>query len=596
MEPAEAGSPIFPTLVDAVRAHAEGGRSATVGVAGDDEHDYPAFWNRVLAWRAELQRLGLRGGDRVAVEVDTTTEVMTLVIAVLAAGAVLVPLSAAGALRVGARSTRQVRDAVRASGARWCVVVGQPESYREALCDIGHQVAVLSATEHKPSAEVCVDPRQRVGIDPDQPALIQFSSGSVTEPKGILLTHRNLTANLDALTRCIGSHGQRCVFWLPLSHDMGLIGCFAAGLYGGTALRALAPRTFVRDPLRWIRELGEFRATHTTAPPFGFDLARRQAERDPAKLNGVDLSALRVAITGAERIWPNLGRDFEKAFAAVGLRRDVVLPAYGLAENCVAVACREPLRPTTERAFDADELERGTLVPVDAGSAGNRSVRRFVGHGSVLPGTEMRIVSHDGEVLPDGRVGEIRVGGEAASHTLLDADGSYRAARQDDGMIASGDLGAVLDGELFVVGRTKEVLTYAGRMIAPADVEQTVLQAASDQLHGAAAAAVADPDATNEDLVLFLELARPMGKQEERVLARAVRFAVLHDFQVPVRQIFLGRRGTLPRTASGKIQRRRLGTEYLDGTLDHSFRPALPPVRRDAATGSEHRKMDAGVG
>ncbi|MGK5630464.1 AMP-binding protein [Streptomyces sp. URMC 123] len=546
----------YPTVVDAVRAHADAAVPATVGAAGDAELPYAEFWARASGCAARLREEGVRPGDPVAVEMETATATLCAAVGVLASGAVLVPLAAAGRPRPGSVESRRTVDAIRAVGARHCLAGRGADSTARALAEAGLTTVVLPTARMVDGASAARLPP----CDPDAPALVQFSSGSLAAPKGIVLSHRNLAVNLHGLVRRIAMVAARCVIWLPLSHDMGLLGSFAGSLYRGSAFRALSPRAFILDPLSWIEELSAFRATHTSAPPFGYDMAVRRAARHPARLAGLDLSSLLAAVIGAERIPPRLCERFEAAFAAYGLRRHTVLPAYGLAENGVVVALRRPLVPSAVTEADPEELERGRLTAARSAGRHGRPARPLIGHGPPVEGTEVRIVGADGERLGPGLVGEIRIGGEAACRRLVGADGDRRPARGPDGLVPTGDLGALLDGELYVVGRCKEALVHAGRTIAPADVEQTVLDAAPGQVTAAAAVGVPRREA-GDDLVLFLEVRYGVTEAERARLTDAVRLAVLREFRMPVHEIHLGAYGALPRTTSGKVRRLALAAE-----------------------------------
>ncbi|MFV2120079.1 AMP-binding protein, partial [Streptomyces sp. Act-28] len=460
-----------------------------------------------------------------------------------------------------------------------------PEAFASTAAEAGLRTTVLAVEEIAAPGDPAPAPPHTPAGDPDDAALIQFSSGSLAAPRGIVLTHRNLVANLHALTERVGLVGGRTLVWLPLSHDMGLIGGYAGSLYRGSAFRALPPRAFIRDPLRWMEELAGFRATHTAGPPFGYEMAVRRARHAGSRLAGLDLSALRAGVIGAERVPAELCERFEKTFRPHGARRHVLLPAYGLAENCVAVACRAPLRPTGLADFDPTGLEHGLLTPLPPRTVPHARpaddggpVRRLVGHGAPLPGTDVRIVSPDGRPLPEGRIGEIRIGGEAVTAHTLDADGETRPARGDDGLVGTGDLGAFLDGELYVVGRSKEVVAHAGRLVAAVDIEQTVMAAAPDRLAAAAAVAVDAGDTAGDTLVVVLEPYQRISEAEQADLAGSVRVAVLRDFRLPVREVLIGRRGSMPRTTSGKIQRLRLASDYLAGTLPAGITPAPGPA------------------
>ncbi|MET9550062.1 AMP-binding protein [Streptomyces sp. NPDC006627] len=562
MKPPGTGAAPFATLLDALRAHAEAGVAHTVGAAEDVWLTYPDLWGRVGACATRLSTAGVRPGDHVAVEMGTSTAVLCAALGVLASGAVLVPVGAVRSPRPDSVDSQRLMGVVRASGARWYLTPEDPETRRRMLGAYGAKVEVVPVEGLAAAGEVHALP----GVVPEQAALLQFSSGSLAAPKGIVLSHRNLVANMWAFLHRIGLLSGRGVTWLPLSHDMGLIGSFLGCLYGGSAFHASAPSMFVRDPLRWLEEMAAFGATHSSGPPFALDLVIRRAERSPARLAGLDLSALRAIVIGSERIPPHLCERFETVLAPCGLRRHTLLPGYGLAENCLAVALREPLVPSSVIAADPVRLERGRLTQAATDEAGPARARPLIGHGEPLQGTEIRIVSSNGIPVGPGLVGEIRIGGDAACQWLVGPDGSRRPARGPDGLVPTGDLGSFIDGELYVVGRIKETLKHAGRTIAPADVEQAALDAAPDLLAAAAAVATGEED-TADRLVLFLEVTRRLQPPEEARLADGVRLAVLRDFGMPTQAVYVGRRGALPRTTSGKVRRLSLAGELRSGRL-----------------------------
>ncbi|WP_093797652.1 AMP-binding protein [Streptomyces sp. Wb2n-11] len=595
------------TLIEAVYAHARDGIAGELCAADHGAHageviDYRTFWYRAVACALGLRQRGVRTGDHVALVMHTTLETMIATVGVQAAGGVLVPLRAVARPRPGSQHALRARDAMALGRARWCLTPpGGTDAYAGLARDAGLPTTALPVGEFVPAAPTPVSapvPPPPVALDPNGAALLQFSSGSTSAPKGILLTHRNLAVNLTALNDRVGYHCGRGVFWLPLSHDMGLIGCFASSLFSGSSVRALPPESFVRDPLRWITELSDFRATHTAGPPFGYELAGRRARERFTRPSALDLSALEVALIGAERITPALCAEFERALAPQGLKPHVLLPAYGLAENCVAVAARRPLTPTTVRVFDRRALGEGRLVASEAphGAAGSPPVgtQSLVGHGTAVTGTRVRVTALDGrrDALPDGCVGEIHVGGEAATARMV--TGGRWEPVHPDGFVPTGDLGAYAEGELFVVGRLKETFKHAGMVYAPGDLEAVALAACPPSVTAAVVVPVTPEDEAAESVVLFLEIsgspvsaARGAGDAESGEdtpgIADTVRLAVLREFGMPVRDVFVVARGLLPRTASGKVQRTRLAAAYVSHGAD-GVPGRRQPDSRDVAT------------
>ncbi|MFE6382404.1 AMP-binding protein [Streptomyces roseolus] len=589
------------TWVDAVYAHACDGVAAELGATSGsgmgEQISYPAFWRQVVTFADGLRQRGVRPGDHVALVMQTSLETMIATVAVQAAGGVLVPLRAIGHLRQGSQQAQRTLDALGVGEAGWCLAPAEwVDAYAALIRTAGLSTVALSTRDfasvpaNSPSGPV---PPPPLALDPGQAALLQFSSGSTSVPKGILLTHSNLAANATALNERVRYHRGRGVFWLPLSHDMGLLGCFASSMFSGSSVRAIPPETFARDPLRWITELSAFQATHTAGPPFAYDLVARRVKERPAQSAGLDLSALEVALIGAERISPSLCAEFERTLAPLGLRPHALLPAYGLAENCVAVAAREPLTPTTVRHFDRQALGEGRLVtapdrtsPLPSADA---DVQPLVGHGAAVSGTRIRVTAVGGRnALPDGRVGEIHISGDSATARIVAQDGHENLVHPD-GFVPTGDLGAFAEGELFVVGRLKESFKHAGLLYAPSDLETVALAACPSSVTAVVVVPVAPENEPAESIVLFIEcspsrtVAAEGGEKtgDESRLVNTVRLALLREFHMPVRDAFVVARGMLPRTASGKVQRTRLGAAYLASGA------AGVPGRRQAPYASE---------
>ncbi|WP_165956511.1 AMP-binding protein [Kribbella antibiotica] len=553
--------PEYATLLLAVADHARVGNPNTIGACDDTESEYvdrtysEVFAHTIGAAR-QLIAHGIQPGDAVGVDMTTGPDLPVAILAVLAAGAALVPLR--GGLRDGFsdRDRAVAEHAVSIAGVRWCLA---PRRRLPAYRSLGLTAWSIEGIASAPAAE---DAQLPVPADPEATALIQFSSGSTAAPRGIVLTHGNLAANMQELSRRarMGS-GARLFSWLPFSHDLGLVASFFGSLYGGTGFRAMPPEAFVRDPLRWLRELSAFRATISAGPPFGYLMVLQHAKRRAAELSGCDLSSIESLSIGSERVPAELCRVFPTAFAPIGLRPNVMLACYGLAENCAGVASPIPGSPLTVCTVDRAALAAGDFKLSEAADAS-----AIVGHGVPLPGTELRIVDADGAVLAADRVGEIQISGASTAQQILREPGRAEPAGQD-GFVATGDLGCFHQGELFVVGRIKELFKYAGRTFSPFEIETAVFRARIPGVTGVAMTPVrAENDAT-ESVLIILELARKAGPD----VARTVGATLLREFGVPVREVHQARPRGIPRTTSGKIQRAALAEAWLTGELTEKF-------------------------
>ncbi len=389
-------------------------------------------------------------------------------------------------------------------------------------------------------------------------AFVQFTSGSTSAPKGVALTHANLSANVGAFARALGvprADGDVAVSWLPLNHDMGLVGMAIGALYSGTPCVLLTPQAFVKRPVDWLRAITRHRGSISFAPNFAYDLCVRRVK----DLSGLDLSSWRVAGCGAEPIHPPTLAAFAEKFAEVGFRETSFMTCYGLAEHVLGATFPPRGRlPRTARVA-ADELtERRVAVPYD----GPRPAVSLVSCGSALPGHQIQIVGEGGQPLPDNHVGEILLAGPSV---ML---GYYKQnALTDqtvrDGWLHTGDLGFLAEGELFVCGRVKDVIIVHGRKYPPQDLEWAV-----DGVAGLRRGRVVAFGATEHgraDRVVIV--AEPSGTVPGDELADAIRREIGNVFGLYVDEVALVPSGTVGRTTSGKVQRSATKARFERGEL-----------------------------
>lgn len=476
------------------------------------------------------------------------------------AGAVAVPVSPGG----GRYHTERLRKILK--DARVDAVL----SDRSGASELSRQLA-WAGQERVPC--LAVDSAATAGPDDWRrpaptagTALIQYTSGTSGEPKGVLVSHPNLLANQRAISEAFGTHRGTVVGgWLPLHHDMGLIGQLLHPLWLGTRGVVMAPWAFAHEPLRWLRMIGEHGVTATAAPGFGYDLC--VARVAPEQAAGLDLSGLETAVVGAEPVRASTLREFTERFAAAGLRRGVLRPAYGLAEATLLVSAADRAPGAGQRAADAAAIEEGRLEPVAPGGR----PRTLVGCGRPV-GAQVRIVDPESRaVLPEGRVGEIWVRGDGVAAGYwgrpLDTRAAFGVRTRDGeaGFLRTGDLGLLDGGELFVTGRLKDVVFTEGRHLHPHDLEQSA-QSASPRCGAATVFSVA---ADREHVVVVQEVVPGHGvDQDLGRLSAALRERLADDFSLACASIVLVRPGTVRRTTSGKVRRSRMRQLFLDGSLD----------------------------
>jgi len=503
-------------------------------------HPWPEVHERALATCGRLQAHGVAPGDRVALVFPTSIEFFDAFFGVLLAGAVPVPLYPP--VRLGrlaeyvARTTRMlelVRSRLVLADRRVRRLLGQ--AVAPARPPLG--CATLDAL---PAGAA-----EPVTATPDQLALVQFSSGTTVDPRPVALSHRSVVAQTVRLNgfwpQPEGRPVDSGVSWLPLYHDMGLIGCvFPALEHPGTLTLS-------------------YRATISPAPNFAYGLCVDKVRDN--QLDGVDLSCWRVALNGAEPVAPRVLRAFAERFSRWGFRREAMTPVYGLSEAALAVTFSELGSAFETRRFDRDRLARaGRAVEAADGV-------EMVALGKPLPGFELRVVGEDGGRVEDGRTGRIHVRGPSLMEGYLDQPAATAAAVRD-GWLDTGDLGFVYAGSLYLTGRAKDVLILRGRNHSPHEVEDAV--AAVDGVRAGCAVAVSwlPEDDVGERLLLLVEARRDVPSSEFARMASACAAAVRASAGLDPDRVEVLEPGTLPRTSSGKLRRHEALRRWLVGELD----------------------------
>jgi fatty-acyl-CoA synthase len=512
---------------------------------------------RSLAVCNGLRSLGLRRGDRVALVFPTGIGFFDAFFGALLAGAVPVPLYPPVRLgRIAEYLHRTARMMAR-SGAR--LVLADSRVRRilgEAIAEAAPELGCRTMTELP--ADSAFDP---VAVAPADLGLIQFSSGTTVDPKPVALSHRAIAAQVEILNgfwRDTEELRHSCVSWLPLYHDMGLIGCVFPALSRDATLTLLGPELFVARPALWLRALSRYRATISPAPNFAYSLCvTRVAD---AEMEGADLSGWRTALNGAEPVAPSVLRAFRDRFARWGFRREALTPVYGLSEAALAVTFSDLDRPFRGRRFDCEGLSHDGIARETARG------REIVSVGRAVPGFDLRIVDAAGRDLAEGEVGRVWARGPSLMEGYLgDPQATARALRH--GWLDTGDLGFLLDGELYLTGRAKEVVILRGRNYAPDEIERAVEGVAGVRSGCAVAASWLPEDAPGEVLALFVETSRAATAGERQALPEACRAAVLGATGLAVDQVVALAPGTLPRTSSGKLRRGETLRRHLEGEL-----------------------------
>ena len=529
-------------------------------------YPWPEIHDRARRVAGGLRDLGLARGERVALVHPTGIGFFDAFFGVLLAGATPVPLYPP--VRLGRLAEYHERTAamIRAVGARLVLADATVrrllgEVVERSRPDLGCRT-LADLEGGRPTSEA---------VDETALALVQFSSGTTVDPKPVALSHRAVVAQ----TRLLNGYWpprpglvDSGVSWLPLYHDMGLIGCVFPALERPGTLTLIPPELFVARPAVWLRTISRYRATLSPAPNFAYGLCVEKVRDE--ELEGVDLSSWRIALNGAEPVAPRVLRAFQQRFSPWGFRPEALTPVYGLSEASLAVTFSDLDRVFSSRRFDREALASDGVVREEDGGV------EIVSVGRPLPGFELKIADGAGRELEVGRVGRVLVRGPSLMEGYL---GRPRATAEAlcSGWLDTGDLGFLVEGELYLSGRAKDVLILRGRCHSPVEVEHAVDAVEGVRTGCAVAASFLPEGADGEELVLLVEARRDVGAEDYPALAveavRAVRAATcLQPDHVEVLPP-----GTLPRTSSGKLRRRETLARWRRGELEPPA--AVTPIR-----------------
>jgi fatty-acyl-CoA synthase len=548
----------FPVPVT-TRLEAATRRGAGVTFVHGAERD-PVSWAQLheeaRAVGASLQALGVVPGDHVAILGPTTRALVTAIQGCWLAGAasMVLPLP----MRMGSLEefVNGTRARIRHGDAKLLLIDEQLAAFYEPL-DGDPPIQLLSAVMPgggRPGPEALEMPAP----DPERLVILQYTSGSTSEPKGVMLPDRVLGANLDAIAQAaaIDPDVDVAVSWLPLYHDMGLVGLLTLPMTVGAPLVQAAPQDFLAHPGHWMEWISTYRGTATAGPNFSWVLATRALRR----LKDLDLSSLRIALNGAEPVDPDAVDAFVREAGRFGFEPGGVFPAFGMAEVAIGGSFPPPGRGLVMDAVDAHLLEHDHVAkPVDPDEDG---VRKLALLGRPVPGLRMKVVDPNTRVeLPERHVGELLIAGTSLTTGYYKRPDATAELFEGE-WLKTGDLAYLVDGELVICGRIKDVIIVGGRNIYPQDIERAV-----GTLEGVRAGNViafgVDGYKGKETVVVVAET-KATDVEEVR---KAVHHRVLEAVGVPPRDVMLVQSGTLPKTSSGKLQRSLCKERYLNEDL-----------------------------
>ncbi|WP_148861032.1 AMP-binding protein [Marinobacter fonticola] len=459
------------------------------------------------------------------------------------------------------------RQAAVLNNAQAKVMITVPEAKRLATLIKG----LVPSLKHVVTPdEVWAQPMDRpvTGIDGEDVAFLQYTSGSTGNPKGVELSHANLFANIGAANAVVDvSQDDVFVSWLPLYHDMGLIGTCLSSLWYGMHLVIIAPQLFLTRPRYWLWAIHQFGGTLSPAPNFGYELCLARLEE--SDMEGLDLSTWRVAFNGAEAVSPETIQRFSERFGPQGFRPETMSPVYGLAENCVALTFPEKPREPVIDTVDRDRFqEQGHAVPVDPDQT---KALRFVCCGKAVPNHEIRIVDQEGNVLPERREGSLQFRGPSATR------GYHRNPEKteelfDGDWLNTGDRGYIAGGELYLSGRNKDLIVRAGRNIYPGEIEEAAGRLDTVRSGCVAAFAAGIGGREGERLVVVAET-RATGENVRRQLRDDIARIAMDTLGIDVDEVVIVKPHSIPKTSSGKLRRNDCRLRYERGELEQKARP-----------------------
>lgn len=558
-EPEQAG-----TLLEALSAHVDAHPDRphiALWLSDEDEMSitYGELDHRARACAAGLMDKGVRPGERVAIMLPTGRDFFVAFLAVMMAGAIPVPIYPPFRRSQIEEHVRRQARILRNAGASLLIADTVVRPLGVLLQGLATDLRALTSVEELSQSQSLA---QYIPASADTVALIQYTSGSTGDPKGVVLTHANLLANIRAMGRAMQATSREVfVSWLPLYHDMGLIGAWLGSLYFGALAAIMPPLAFLGSPVRWLWSIHRHRATLTAGPNFAYELCLRNVRDE--EIQGLDLSSLKVAVNGSEPVSPGTIAQFTERFRQYGFPAHAMSPAYGLAECAVGLAFPPLGRPPL-----IDRVQRSALT-LDGWAApakpDDRTALEFPACGHPLPGHQIRVVDESGRELPDRRQGRLEFEGPSATSGYYRNPQKTRELFHGD-WLDTGDLAYIADGDLYLTGRIKDVIIRAGRNIYPHELEEAVAGIEGIREGGVAAFSSRDERAGTDRLVVMAETSAAAPEEQER-LRNSIAEAAVAVIELPPDDVVLVPPHTVPKTASGKIRRAAARDLYESGEL-----------------------------
>ena len=557
------------TLIDALKLHADHTPDRVHIKLREDNGKtslitYGALWNESVDIAAGLKKKGLITGETVAIMLRTERAFFSSFFGTLLAGGVPVPMyPPVRADRIEEHAQRQI-GILQNSQARVMITFTEIKRLTELLVSqVPSLLGVVTPAQLSEENQNFSENSLSNNSDGGTPALIQYTSGSTGNPKGVLLTNQNLLANIRALQKGLDIQSDDiAVSWLPLYHDMGLIGAWLGTLYLGTPLILMSPLAFLAKPVRWLNALHENRATISAAPNFAYNLCTQRISDDD--LAGLDLSTVRYLLNGAESVHPKSLQRFIDRFTPYGLRSEALSPVYGLAECSLGLAVTPPGSGAQIDTIDRVEFQRtGCANPTDLK---NSKTLQIVSCGLALPDHKIRVVNKDRVPVPDRIQGRVQFCGPSATTGYYRNSEASKKLIGQDGWLETGDLGYLVNGEIFLTGRHKDLIISGGRNIHPHEAEETASSVTGVRKGCVAAFGVHQVDKGTEQFVIVAETKLKVSAEQQKVQSEITE-RVVSTLGVPPDLVVLAPPGAVRKTSSGKIRRGATRDAFLSGHI-----------------------------
>jgi len=526
---------------------------------------------------AGLQVKGLLPGDAVSIMLPTSREYFFTFMGILLAGGIPVPIYPPFRMNQLEDHMRRHSAILKNCQAKIMVIIPEAKRFAQVLKAQVESMHTLATVEELTAGAAKYHHYIPAANDI---AFLQYTSGSTGNPKGVMLTHANLLANVRVLGETVHIHsGDVIVSWLPLYHDMGLIGTWLSSLYFANMLVVMSPLNFISRPQRWLRAIYRYRGSLSAAPNFAYELCLKRLKDED--LQGIDLSSWRVACNGAEPVSPETVENFCRRFEPYGFRRETMMPVYGLAECSVGLSF-----PPLDRGPLVDVIDREIFVNTGnavTSSGTGEQVLRFVACGHPLFGHEVRIVDNAGRELPERSEGKLEFRGPSATA------GYYHNAEEtgklfDGEWLDSGDMAYIAGGDIFMTGRKKDIIIRAGRNIYPQELEEAVGKVAGIRKGNVVVFAAKDTANQTEKLVVMAET-REDHPEKLDALREAINTLAMDLVGTAADEVVLAPPGTVLKTSSGKIRRAGNRALYESGKIGRGFEGTWWQIARITASG-----------